>query len=239
MIVISELTVRYGADTALRGVNARFAPGTVTALVGHNGSGKSTLLQVLAGVAAPGSGSVAGVPTSVAYVPQRSAVGSRLPLSVQEVVAMGVWGRAGLFRRVSSADRRAVDAALDRLGLVALRRRRLATLSGGQCQRALLAQAVVQRGDLVLLDEPSAGLDMEAAAVIDEVIGEEAARGATVVVATHDLPGAARADQVITLERGSVRQAPASSETGWYRPNVAAAHGQVESRSRALHKLDM
>ncbi|MFD4369706.1 zinc ABC transporter ATP-binding protein AztA [Rhodococcus sp. NPDC058521] len=227
MIVASELTVRYGVNTALCGVNARFEPGTVSALVGHNGSGKSTLLQVLAGVVDLASGSIEGVPKSVAYVPQRSVVGSRLPLSVREVVAMGAWERAGLFRRVSRSDRRCIDSAIDRLGLAAIRHRRLSTLSGGQCQRALLAQALVQRGDLLLLDEPSTGLDAEAATVIDEVIAEESARGSTVVVATHDMAGAARADQVIELERGSVREWPANSETGWYQRTIAAGSAGV------------
>lgn len=201
MIVISELTVRYGSDVALAGVDARFEPGAVTALTGPNGSGKSTLLQVLAGVVVPQSGAVAGVPESVAYVPQHSAVGVRLPLTVREVVAMGRWAKAGLPRRSSRADRNAVDSALERLGMSDVAHRRLTSLSGGQRQRALLAQAIVQQGDLVLLDEPTAGLDAGAIRVINDVTAEEAARGATVVLATHDIHDAARADHIIELQK--------------------------------------
>lgn len=193
--------MQYGSEVVLDNLHARFEPGTVTALMGPNGSGKSTLLQVLAGVVAPQSGVVTGIPESVAYVPQRSALGTRLPLTVREVIAMGRWEGLGLLRRPDRADRSAVDAALDRLGMSALAHRRLTSLSGGQCQRVLLAQALVQRGELVLLDEPTAGLDDRATCVISDITVEEAARGATVVVASHDARDAERADQVIELGR--------------------------------------
>ncbi|PQP22654.1 zinc ABC transporter ATP-binding protein AztA [Rhodococcus opacus] len=203
MIVVSEIEVRYGQTPALNGVSARLAPGTVTAVVGHNGSGKSTLLQCLAGIARPTAGRIDGTKgLGTAYVPQRNAVSDQLPLTVHEVAAMGAWHRRGLWRRLTPGDREAVDEALGRLGLADLGRRRIGTLSGGQRQRALLAQALVQRGDLLLLDEPTTGLDAEARAVIGDVVGEEAARGATVVVATHESCDAERADRVLTLSSG-------------------------------------
>ena len=203
MIVVSEIAVRYGPTPALNGVSVRLAPGTVTAVVGHNGSGKSTLLQCLAGIARPTTGRIDGMKgLGTAYVPQRNAVSDQLPLTVREVAAMGAWHRRGLWRRLTPGDRDAVDNALNRLGLADLGRRRIGALSGGQRQRALLAQALVQRGDLLLLDEPTTGLDAEARAVIGDIVGEEAARGATVVVATHESHDAERADQVLTLSSG-------------------------------------
>ena len=203
MIVVSEIAVRYGPTPALNGVSVRLAPGTVTAVVGHNGSGKSTLLQCLAGIARPTTGRIDGMNgLGTAYVPQRNAVSDQLPLTVREVAAMGAWHRRGLWRRLTPGDRDAVDNALNRLGLADLGRRRIGALSGGQRQRALLAQALVQRGDLLLLDEPTTGLDAEARAVIGDVVGEEAARGAIVVVATHETRDAERADQVLTLSSG-------------------------------------
>ncbi|UDG96176.1 zinc ABC transporter ATP-binding protein AztA [Rhodococcus opacus] len=203
MIVVSEIAVRYGPTPALNGVSVRLAPGTVTAVVGHNGSGKSTLLQCLAGIARPTTGRIDGMNgLGTAYVPQRNAVSDQLPLTVREVAAMGAWHRRGLWRRLTPGDRDAVDNALNRLGLADLGRRRIGALSGGQRQRALLAQALVQRGDLLLLDEPTTGLDAEARAVIGDVVGEEAARGAIVVVATHEPRDAERADQVLTLSSG-------------------------------------
>ena len=203
MIVVSEIAVRYGPTPALNGVSVRLAPGTVTAVVGHNGSGKSTLLQCLAGIARPTTGRIDGMKgLGTAYVPQRNAVSDQLPLTVREAASMGAWHRRGLWRRLTPGDRDAVDEALNRLGLADLGRRRIGTLSGGQRQRALLAQALVQRGDLLLLDEPTTGLDAEARAVIGDVVGEEAARGAIVVVATHESHDAERADQVLTLSSG-------------------------------------
>ena len=203
-VVVQSLSVRYRNTTALHNVDAQFESGSLTTLVGHNGSGKSTLLQVLAGIVEPTTGSVHTGSRRVTYVPQRSEVDDRIALSVGEVVAMGTWPRRGLLGRASADDRRAVDVALERLGLTELRSRRLSALSGGQRQRALLAQALVEGGELVLLDEPTTGLDAEAKQIIDGVIDDEVGRGAVVVVATHDADSAGRADTTITLGRGEV-----------------------------------
>ncbi|MFC8181453.1 zinc ABC transporter ATP-binding protein AztA [Rhodococcus sp. NPDC057297] len=210
MVVVSEsvsvrsLTVRYGNTVALHDVSASFEPGTVTALVGHNGSGKSTVLKSLAGIVEPASGAVDIRHRRICYVPQRSDINDRMAVTVGEVVAMGTWPRRGILGRASAADRRAVDEAIDRLKLTDLRSRRLAELSGGQRQRALLAQALVEHGDLVLLDEPTTGLDAEAREIINSAVDDEAARGAVVVMATHDADDADRADVTITLGRGEI-----------------------------------
>ncbi|AYJ50479.1 zinc ABC transporter ATP-binding protein AztA [Rhodococcus sp. P1Y] len=210
MVVVSEsvsvhsLSVRYGSTIALHDVDASFEPGTATALVGHNGSGKSTLLQSLAGIIRPSSGSVRTGRRRVSYVPQRSDVNDRMALTVGEVVAMGTWPRRGILGRATAADRRAVDDAIARLQLTHLESRRLSDLSGGQRQRALLAQALVENGDLVLLDEPTTGLDAEAREIINGVVDDEVSRGAVVVMATHDVDDARRADATITLGRGEI-----------------------------------
>ena len=210
MIVVSEsvsvrsLSVKYGSVPALTGIDATFPPGTVTALIGHNGSGKSTLLQVLAGIVTPTSGTVFTDRRRVSYVPQRSDVNDRMSITVGEVVAMGTWPRRGLFGRADARDRHSIDMALERLQLTSLRLRRLSTLSGGQRQRTLLAQALVENGDLVLLDEPTTGLDAEAREIIDCVVDDEAARGAVVVMATHDMDDARRAHATLTLGRGEI-----------------------------------
>lgn len=210
MVVVSEsvsvhsLSVRYGSTIALHDVDASFEPGTATALVGHNGSGKSTLLQSLAGIIRPSSGSVRTGRRRVSYVPQRSDVNDRMALTVGEVVTMGTWPRRGILGRATAADRRAVDDAIARLQLTHLESRRLSDLSGGQRQRALLAQALVENGDLVLLDEPTTGLDAEAREIINGVVNDEVSRGAVVVMATHDVDDARRADATITLGRGEI-----------------------------------
>ncbi|MDJ0396052.1 zinc ABC transporter ATP-binding protein AztA [Rhodococcus sp. G-MC3] len=204
LVSVSSLSVTYGSTVALSNIDASFEPRTVTALVGHNGSGKSTLLQTLAGVIKPTSGTIHTGKRRVSYVPQRSDVNDRMALTVGDVVAMGTWPRRGILGRASASDTRAIREAIERLQLTELRSRRLAMLSGGQRQRTLLAQALVENGDLVLLDEPTTGLDAEAREIINTVIDDEAARGAVVILATHDVDDARRANTTISLGRGEI-----------------------------------
>ncbi|MET8473138.1 zinc ABC transporter ATP-binding protein AztA [Streptomyces sp. NPDC006422] len=174
-----------------------------TALVGPNGSGKSTLLGVLAGVIRPTSGEVVhGGELRPAFVPQRGAVGDELPLTVRQTVEMGRWGGLGVWRRPTRRDRAAVDEALDRLGVGALAGRQLGELSGGQRQRTLIAQGLAQESDLLLLDEPTTGLDPEARDRIGSLLADLAAEGVTVVQATHDLDTARSADACLLLRDG-------------------------------------
>ncbi|NKY51518.1 zinc ABC transporter ATP-binding protein AztA [Nocardia vermiculata] len=204
MITMFDVRVRYGAVHALRDINLELAPGTVTALVGHNGSGKSTLLHVLAGLTACTAGKVSGVPPTVAFVPQQTAVDPLVPLDVRTTVEMGLWPALGLWRRPAAAERARCRDALNQLGIAELAHRRLGDLSGGQRQRALLAQALIQRADLVLLDEPATGLDTTAREIIAGAVRAEARRGAIVVLATHDREQAADADAVRELRAGQL-----------------------------------
>ncbi|GAA2540425.1 zinc ABC transporter ATP-binding protein AztA [Streptomyces levis] len=174
-----------------------------TVLVGPNGSGKSTLLGVLAGVIKPTSGVLVRTgDRPPAFVPQRGAVGDTLPLTVRQAVEMGRWGERGPWRRLTRRDHTTVDAALDRLGIGALASRQLGELSGGQRQRALIAQGLAQESDLLLLDEPTTGLDIEARERIGELLTALVADGVTVVQATHDLEAARAADACLLLQNG-------------------------------------
>ncbi|PZA20195.1 metal ABC transporter ATP-binding protein [Modestobacter versicolor] len=199
------LTVRRGEVLALDGVSARLPAGAVTALVGGNGAGKSTLLDVLAGVLEPTSGRVdrpAG--TTVAYVPQRSAVPDDLPVTVGDTLAMGRWRELGRWRRLRATDHALVAECADRLGLTGVLGVPLSAVSGGQRQRALVAQGLVARAGLLLVDEPTAGVDAATQAVVLAALAEEAARGAVVVHATHERAAVDRADRVLTLVAGRV-----------------------------------
>lgn len=174
-----------------------------TALVGPNGSGKSTLLGVLAGVIQPTSGELhRHGERPPAFVPQRGAVGDALPLTVRQTVEMGRWGDRGPWRRLTRQDRMTVDRAMDRLGIGDLATRQLGELSGGQRQRALIAQGLAQESDLLLLDEPTTGLDPEARGWIGALLTELVADGVTVVHATHDLEAARSADACLLLRDG-------------------------------------
>jgi zinc/manganese transport system ATP-binding protein len=188
-------------------IDVAFSTGRLAVLTGPNGAGKSTLVEVLAGVLPVTSGAVDRSVPVHSFVPQRAAVPDRLPVTVREVVTMGTWGRTGRtspWRRADQESRRRVNDAISVLDLAALCRRPFATLSGGERQRALLAQGLARRADLLLLDEPTTGLDASSAALICGAIVREAARGAAVVCVSHDPIVVELADQVVRLDHGRV-----------------------------------
>ncbi len=195
--------VDFSGHQALCGVHLDVLPGAVTVLAGPNGAGKTTLLEVVAGTRAPSSGTRAAV-DAVAFVPQRTAVSDRLPVTVRDVVTVGTWGRLGPWRRPDADARAAVDEALDRLGITPIARQSFAALSGGQRQRALLAQGLACRAELLLLDEPTTGLDRESGERIRAIMRAEAGRGAAVVCVSHDPAVLASADRLVQLEDGRV-----------------------------------
>ncbi|WP_253773977.1 zinc ABC transporter ATP-binding protein AztA [Goodfellowiella coeruleoviolacea] len=197
------MSAGYARELVLQRVTACVPSARATVVLGPNGSGKTTLLNVIAGVLAPVSGAVDRASTPApAYVPQHSAVSDTLPMTVRDAVAMGRWARLGPWRRLSTQDKEIVDECLARLDIDGLATRKLGALSGGQRQRALVAQGLAQRSGLLLLDEPSTGLDLEAQRRIAEVLRQECAAGRTVVHTTHDLDEALRADHCLLLNAG-------------------------------------
>jgi len=209
------VTLAYDARPVLADVSFTLEAGQATSVIGPNGSGKSTLLNAIAGLHRPSAGSiavlggdVADVRRRVAYVLQATTTGEHLPVTAREVVAMGRYAERGALRRFTSDDRRLVDEALDRLDLRALARRHLSELSGGQRQRVFVAQGLVQQADVLLLDEPLAGLDPASQQHILAVVAEERDRGRTVVTSTHDLAEAAGADNLLLLAGRLVAAGP-------------------------------
>lgn len=185
-IEVSGIDFGYCGTTVFRGLTLSIASGTVTAVTGSNGCGKSTLLGLLAGVHRPGAGTITPGTRNIAFAVQRSAVTDSFPLTAAQAVMMGRWRRLGLLRRPAAADRAVVEFWLTELGLADLRHRTLGELSGGQRQRVLLAQAFAQEAPLLLLDEPTTGLDAASAAMVTGHLTTLAAHGTTVVAATHD-----------------------------------------------------
>ncbi|MER7739616.1 zinc ABC transporter ATP-binding protein AztA [Streptomyces sp. NPDC096538] len=201
----SELCAGYPGRPVLREISAQIPKLASTVLVGPNGSGKSTLLGVLSGVIHPTSGDLHRTgDRPPAFVPQRGAVGDTLPLTVRQTVEMGRWGDRGPWRRLTRRDHATVDAVLDRLDIRDLASRQLGELSGGQRQRALIAQGLAQESDLLLLDEPTTGLDPEARERIGTLLTALVADGVTVVQATHDLEVARTADTCLLLQDGRI-----------------------------------
>lgn len=206
---VRGLTVRYGDVLALEDATLQAAAGGVTGLIGLNGSGKSTLLKAVLGIVRAQSGTVQvlGLPPDdarraglVGYVPQSEDVDWTFPVTVREVVTMGRYGRMGLLRRARPHDVAAVDVALERVGLAALADRQVGALSGGQRKRVFVARCLAQEAQVLLLDEPFAGVDQRSEAGITALLRGLVAEGRAVLVSTHDLQGLpALADHVVLL----------------------------------------
>ncbi len=198
-VELRGVRVDRGGRTALAVDHLVIEPG-YTALVGPNGSGKTTLLHAIAGLLTPASGTVTS--TSVkrpAYVLQSQHASEQLLVTAREIVSLGRATSRGLIGRLRGDDRRAIDAAMERLDVADLANRHVADMSGGQRQRVFIAQGLAQDADVLLLDEPVAGLDLASIQTIRRAIDEERTAGRTVVVATHDLEEAGRADAVAML----------------------------------------
>jgi manganese transport system ATP-binding protein len=195
-IEVRDLSVSYREVVALEDVTLRVEPGDLCGLVGMNGAGKSTLFKALMGVVAPARGEIRflGVPAErarsralVGYVPQRDEVDAAFPLSVADVVMTGRYGYQNLLRTPRAADREAVEAALDRVGLADLAHRQIGALSGGQRKRVFVARALAQEARVLLLDEPFAGVDRDSEATIIAVLHDLSGQGVTMLIAEHDL----------------------------------------------------
>ncbi len=207
----------YGRRPALETIDLVFAPGEVTVILGRNGSGKSTLLKVAAGILRPTTGLVRldGVDLatmtprdaarSIAGVAQEESVD--FPYTVRDIASLGRIPHLGPFERERDRDRHAVDAALKALDLVALADRPVPSLSGGERRRAFLARALAQEPKVLLLDEPTAHLDLGHEAALLAVVRSLArSRGVAVALALHDLNLVGLvADRVVLLEGGRIR----------------------------------
>jgi ABC-type Mn2+/Zn2+ transport system ATPase subunit len=199
----------------VEGVMLDMHPGELLVLIGTNGSGKSTLLKTLAGLIHPVHGDLhllgqhAGqLPTRVAYLPQHPVSSHTLPLQVRDVVTMGRFAHLGLFKRTSSSDRAIVSSAMHRTGIDEQANKPIRDLSGGQQQRTHLAQVLAREAEILLLDEPTAGLDINGRKLVAELIAAERARGVTVVMATHELADAEQATAVMLLAQRVVSMGP-------------------------------
>jgi ABC-type Mn2+/Zn2+ transport system ATPase subunit len=206
----------FGGDPVLDGVDLDLSAGQFVVLAGPNGSGKSTLLRLCAGLLVPQAGSVvvlggspkdASVRRRVGYVPQGLHPAGIVPVSVREVVGAGLVPARGLFRPLRSSDWDRVAKVLHAIGMTDLAAECLFELSGGQQQRAMLARALVGEPDVILLDEPTTGIDQRFRPVIADDLRRRADDGATVVVVTHDPEDFHHVvDRIVLLGEGAPRE---------------------------------
>jgi ABC-type Mn2+/Zn2+ transport system ATPase subunit len=205
-----HVTYAVGAPPALDGVSISVAPGQRVGLLGANGAGKSTLLKSIVGLVPLQSGSIRidGATLGerrkrVAYLAQQSELDWRFPISVQRFVMTGRYVHLGWLRRPGRNDAQQALDALSRLGIGSLANRQIGQLSGGQRQRVLLARALVQHADILLLDEPFTAVDAESREILTSVLEELHRAGATQIISTHEV-GSLELDDAVYLHNGRV-----------------------------------
>ncbi|WNI15419.1 metal ABC transporter ATP-binding protein [Actinacidiphila sp. ITFR-21] len=213
VVRLTGARVSLGGRPVLRGVDLAVARGEVVALLGANGSGKSTAVRAVVGRVplSAGGWELFGTPGAdfrqwarIGYVPQRTTAAGGVPATVREVVSSGRLSRTRL-RPPGRADRAAVDRALDRVGLTGRARDPVDALSGGQHQRVLIARALAGEPELLIMDEPMAGVDLASQDVLAGTLREQVAAGGTVLLVLHELgPLEPLIDRAVVLRDGCV-----------------------------------
>jgi zinc transport system ATP-binding protein len=213
-VTVTDGAVELGGRPVLRGIDVSVGTGEVVAVLGANGSGKSTLIRTMMGLVPTCRGEVRlfGSPLDgfqdwqrVGFVPQRTSAASGVPASVREVVASGRLSRRRPFVPQRRADREAVEGAIAAVGLTGKARDGVSTLSGGQQQRVLIARALAGVPDLLVLDEPTAGVDVQSQQTFADALRTLVVRGATIVLVAHELgPLGDLVDRALVMRDGRV-----------------------------------
>lgn len=210
LVELSDVEFGYTATPVVEDVSIRIDPGEYVAVVGPNGSGKSTLMKLMLGLLRPDEGvaRLFGQPSHefddgsrIGYVAQQASAAKEMPITVREVVKMGRFPHVG-FGRLSEDDWEIVDRALETVGMTAFADRRVTQLSGGQCQRAFIARALASEADLLVLDEPTVGVDVESVEAFYDLLESLNEDGITILLIEHDLSAVTEhAERVVCLNR--------------------------------------
>jgi zinc transport system ATP-binding protein len=210
VVELADVTFGYTATPVVSDVSLSIDPGEYVAVVGPNGSGKSTLMKLALGLLRPDSGTARlfGEPSHafddgarLGYVAQHASAATEMPITVREVVKMGRFPHVG-FGRLGGEDWRIVDEALETVGMADFADRAVTRLSGGQRQRAFIARALAGEADLLVLDEPTVGVDAESVEAFYDLLAALNATGITVLLIEHDLGAVTdHADRVVCLNR--------------------------------------
>jgi ABC-type Mn2+/Zn2+ transport system ATPase subunit len=210
-IDIENVTVAYHGKVALHSASLQLQSGSICGLVGMNGAGKSTLFKAIMGFVKPANGRIlvnelpihkAQKNNLVAYVPQSEEVDWNFPVSVADVVMMGRYGYMNILRIPSSKDKQAVRESLERVQMWDLRDRQIGELSGGQKKRTFFARALAQQAQVLLLDEPFAGVDVKTEKMLIDLLLQLRQLGHTILISTHDLASIKTfCDRVVLINR--------------------------------------
>jgi len=245
VIGVRNLSYAYDGKTVIEDLSFDVQARDFVGLIGSNGAGKTTLLKTLVGLLKPTSGELTlfGKPIRefdewhrIGYVPQKNALNPLFPATVREVVLSGLYGKRKLYRRVTAQDRQRCDDALYAMQIADLAERRIGQLSGGQQQRAFLARALVGNPELLVLDEPTNGLDPPQIREMREVLKRYAATGRTVVVSSHLLAEVSQTvDHVVIMDRGRLVTSASLAELTT-QPDVVVRSPEAERlRSELSH----
>ena len=215
LVELSNVGARYGATIALQNVSLKIWPGQFMAIIGPNGGGKTTLLRTILGTIPVQQGKVllrgealqSSSLERIGYVPQLETIDWNFPITVEEVISMGFFTRNRWFRGIRDDERRKLQSVLARLNLIGLGDRHIRDLSGGQQQAVFLGRALLGDPELILLDEPTAGLDIRSRDDVIHFLHEINHQGVAVVITAHDLNWvAAHLPWVVCLNRGVIAE---------------------------------
>ena len=247
-VVVQDLTVAYKEKPVLWDIDLKIPKGVLLAIVGPNGAGKTTLLRSIMGMIKPAAGnvaifgqSIAAKKRSIGYMPQRGTVDWDFPTDALDVVMMGRYGHMNMFRMPKSKDRAKVAAAMERVGIYELRRRQIGELSGGQKKRVFLARALAQESEVVLLDEPFTGIDVNTEEQIMSLLKDMREHGKVILVSTHNLGSVPEFCDRAVLINGTVLASGETHEV-FTQDNLQLAFGGVLRRfvltGKELHDDD-
>jgi zinc transport system ATP-binding protein len=241
VVTAQHAAVSYGGRAVLHDITLDIGAGQVVAVLGANGSGKSTLIRTILGLVPLDAGTIElfGTPqrkfrqwARIGYVPQRMGAGSGVPATVGEVVSSGRLARRGIFRPSGAADRAAVRSALEDVGLLDRIGDPVSTLSGGQQQRTLIARALAGRPDLLVLDEPTAGVDAASQDAFAGALRRFGDAGGTILLVAHELgPIEPLIDEAVVVHEGRIAYRGAVPEPAGH--HAEPGHDHVHPHAEA------
>jgi ABC-type Mn2+/Zn2+ transport system ATPase subunit len=244
MITLSGVTYGYSLRSpVLEGIDLRIRRGQFIGLLGPNGSGKTTLLKIIIGLIKPWHGSIifdnksssGSNKITLGYVPQVESVDWNFPVTVREVVGMGIWNQSGITPWFVKNAKEQVQDLLESLGIGEYDSRQIRELSGGEQQRVFLARALIRNPDVLVLDEPTSGVDYNSKEKILGILNDLNIKGMTILVTTHDIAGmATRLPWLVCINRNVI--AEGKPENTLTETNLLKTYGLSEITS--IHQKD-